>query len=180
MPQEPQTHPMVTLEADEVSNWDISDVNPPSPSPGQPPSVEERGRSRRDERSRSRERTPPPSQDADESSAAVDPQNRVSDRSRSPQEQEGSRRQGPQQQRERKLLLRCNRVNHRRPRSTSLLIQMKMMKNLEMSLEPLQKLNLPYQYFLTTLVMKTVSTATNIVHKVGTPIGPCPTQISTF
>ena len=52
-------------------------------------------------------------------------------------------------------------MNHRRPRSTSLLIQMKTMKNLEMSLEPLQTLNLLHQYFVITLVMKTVSTATS-------------------
>ena len=37
-------------------------------------------------------------QGSDEDSAFVDPHNRVSDRSRSPQEQEGSRRQGPQTQ----------------------------------------------------------------------------------
>ena len=35
-------------------------------------------------------------QGSDEDSATADPQNRVSDRSRSSQEQEGSRRQGPQ------------------------------------------------------------------------------------
>ena len=81
---------------------------------------------------------------------------------------------------ERRLLLTSNRVTHQRPRSTSLLIQMKTMKNLEMSLEPLQTLNLLYQYFLVTLVMKTVSTATNIVHKVETPKRPCTIQISTF
>ena len=158
-----------------------SDMSPSSPSAGPPPSAEQRSRSRRDERSRSRERTPPhsSSQDVDENSATVDPQNRVSDRSISPQEHEGSRRQGPQQQK-RKLLLKSNRENHRRPRSTSLLIQMKMMNNLEMSLEPLQTLNLPYQYFPITMVRKTVSTATNIVHKVGTPKGPYSVQISMY
>ena len=45
---------------------------------------------------------------------------------------------------------------------------MKTMKNLEMSLEPLQTLNVLYQYFLRNLVMKTVSTAMNAVHKVWT------------
>ena len=75
-------------------------MNPSSPSAGPQRSAEQRGRSRRDERSRSRERTPPrsSSQDVDEDSATVDPQNRVSDRSKSPQEQESSRRQGPQKQ----------------------------------------------------------------------------------
>ena len=108
------------------------------------------------------------SKETNESSATVDPQNRVSDLSRSHQEQEGSRRQDPQQQKERKLLLKGNRVNHRRLKSTSLLIEMKTMKNLEMSLEPLQRLNLLYQHFLKNLVMKTVSTAMNAVHKVKT------------
>ena len=43
-------------------------------------------------------------QGADEDSATVDPQNSVSDRSRSPQDQEDSRRQGPQKQKERKIV----------------------------------------------------------------------------
>ena len=83
VPQEPQTQPMVTPEYDDVSDEDFSVLSPSSPSAGPPPSAEERGRSRRDERSRSRERTPPhsSSQDVDENSATVDPQNRVSDRS---------------------------------------------------------------------------------------------------
>ena len=91
---------MVTPEADEVSDEDFSVMNPWSPATGPPRSAEQRGRSRRDERSRSPEQTPPhsSSQDVDEDSATVDPQNRVSDRSRSPQEREGSRRQDPQQQ----------------------------------------------------------------------------------
>ena len=55
---------------------------------------------------------------------------------------------------ERKLLLTRNRVAHPRPKSTSLLIQMKTVKNLKTSLEPLQTLNLLYQYFLVILVMK--------------------------
>ena len=46
----------------------------------------------------------PSSQDADEDSATVDLQNRVSDRSRSPQEQEGSRRQDPHQQKGKKTV----------------------------------------------------------------------------
>ena len=50
----------------------------------------------------------------------------------------------------------------------------------DMSLEPRQALNLLHQVFLKTLVMKTVSTAMNIVHKVETPKGLCSTQISTF
>ena len=57
---------------------------------------------------------------------------------------------------------------------------MRTMKNLEMSLEPLQTLNLLYQHFLITLVMKTVSTAMNLVHTVTTPKGPGTIQISTF
>ena len=79
-------------------------MNPSSPATGPPLSAEQRGRSRRDERSRSRERTPShlSSQDVDEDSATVDPQNRVSDRSRSPQEREESRRQGPQKQKGKK------------------------------------------------------------------------------
>ena len=98
-PQVPQIHPMVTPEPDGVSDEEFTAMNP------SPPSAEQRGRSRRDERSRSRERVPPHSSShasqqlqpvgADEDSATVDPQNRVSDRSRSPQEREGSRRQGP-------------------------------------------------------------------------------------
>ena len=51
------------------------------------------------------------------------------------------------------------------------------MKNLETSLETL---NLLYQYFLITLVMKTVIAAMNIVHKVETPKRPCTIQISAF
>ena len=54
VPQEPQTQPMVTPEADDVSHEDFSDMNPASPSTEPPPSAEQRGPSRRDERSRSR------------------------------------------------------------------------------------------------------------------------------
>ena len=106
VPQEPQTQHMVTPEADDVPDEDFSDMNTSSPSAEPPPSAEQRGRSRRDERSRSRERTPPhsSSQDVDESSATVDPQNLVSDRSRPPQEQEESRRQDPQQQKGKKTV----------------------------------------------------------------------------
>ena len=56
---------------------------------------EEPGRSGRQQRSRSRERAPahvPPS--ADEESATVEPQNRVSDRSRSPQTTKGEENHG--------------------------------------------------------------------------------------
>ena len=72
---------------------------------------------------------------------------------------------------------------------------MRTTKNLETSLEPLQILNLLYQYYffikdqqpvrkdqlpVQTLKMKTVSTATSFVHKVRTLEGECSTQISTF
>ena len=122
VPQVPQIQPMVTPELDDdVPDEDFTAMNPSSPSAGPAPSAEQRGRSRRDERSRSREQVPPHSfsharqqpqpvvppfggqqtqtlatQGADEDSATVDPQNRVNARSRSPQEQEDSRRQGPE------------------------------------------------------------------------------------
>ena len=166
---------MVTPEADEVSDEDFSDMNPSSPSAGPPPSAEQRGRSRRDERSRSRERAHPhsSSQYADEDSATVDPQKRVSGRvERSPQEQEGSRRQGPQNQKGKKTVAEKQPSELTEvPESTSPLIQVRTMKNLETSLEPLEPLNLLYQHFLITLVMKTVSTAMKKVHKVGTGKG---------
>ena len=129
VPQVPQIQPMVSPEPDDVSDEDFTALNPSSPSAGPPPSAEQRGRSRRDERSRWRERvTPhssshasqqpqpvvPPSgvqqtqtlatQGADEDSATVDPQNRVRDRSSSPQEQEDSRRQGPKKQKGKKTV----------------------------------------------------------------------------
>ena len=47
-------------------------------------------------------------------------------------------------------------------------------------MELLQILNLLYQHFLITLVMKTLSKAMNTVHKVETPKGLCAIQISTF
>ena len=121
VPQEPQIQPTVTPESDdEKSDEDFSIMNPSPPSAGQPPSVEQRNRSRKFERSRSRERlhprssshpsqqqqpvAPPPpglpqnkaTQSEDENSATVGPQNRVSDHSRSPQDQGDTRRQGPQ------------------------------------------------------------------------------------
>ena len=113
---------MVTPESDdEISDEDFPILNPSSPSAGPPPSAEPRGRSRGDARSRSRERVPPHSsshasqqpqpvvpssgvqqnqatQSEDEDSASTGLHNRVSDRSRSPQEQEDSRRQDPQTQ----------------------------------------------------------------------------------
>ena len=123
-------------------------MNSSSPSAGPTPSAEERGRSRRVERCRSRERVPPNSsshasqqpqpvvppsgvqqtqtlatQGADEDSATVDPKNLVSDRSRSPQEQEGLRRQGPQKQKGKKTAAekqpKNSRVDYQRPKSTS-------------------------------------------------------------
>ena len=125
----PQIHPMVNTEPDDVSDEDFTATNPSSPSAGPPPLAEQRGRCRRVERSRSRERVPlhsspnasqqpqpavPPfgiqqtqtlaTQGSDEDSAFVDPHNRVSHRSRSPQEQEGSRRQGPQTQKGKKTI----------------------------------------------------------------------------
>ena len=72
---------------------------------------------------------------------------------------------------------------------------MRTMKNLKMSLEPLQTLNLLFQYYLFIkdqqpvrkdqlpvqfLMMKTVSTATSTVHKVRTLEEQRSIQISTF
>ena len=97
---------MVIPESDDVSDEDFTAVNPSSPSAGPPPSAEQRGRSRRDERSRSRERMPPHSSShgADEDPATADPQNRLSGRARSTQEQEVSRRLGPQTQKGKKTV----------------------------------------------------------------------------
>ena len=108
VPQEPQTQPMVSPEADEVSDEEFSDVNE-SLNHQQldhhhqlnkevvPKETKDLDRC---------ERAPPrsSSQNADEDSAPVDPQNRVHDRSRSPQEQEESRRQDPQQQKGKKTV----------------------------------------------------------------------------
>ena len=160
--QVPQIQPMVTPEPE--SDEDFTAMNPSSPSAGSPPSAEQRGRSRREGRSRSRERVPPHSpsnasqqpqpgvppsgahqtqtlatQGSDEDSAIVDPHNRVSDRSMSPQKQEGSRRQGPQIQKGKKLLQKISQVIYRRPKSTSPWIQMRTMKNLKN--EPLTSSN---------------------------------------
>ena len=122
VPQEPQIQPVVTSESDdEISDKDFTIINPSSPSAGPPPSSEQRNRSRRSERSRSRVRVyprsssqvsrqqqpavpPPPGiqqnqaiQSEDEHSATVGPLNHVSDHSRSPQDQEDTRRQGTQE-----------------------------------------------------------------------------------
>ena len=147
-----------------------------------PPAAEQRGRLRRDERSRSRERTPPhsSSHDADESSATVDPQNSVSNRSRSPLEQEGSRRQGHQKQKGKKT------VAEEQPSEPPKAKKQKPIDSDEDDEEPQKEPGTSsnsqptVQHFLITLMMKTVSTATNFGHKVGTPRGLCSTQISTF
>ena len=129
MAQVQKIQPMVPPEPGDVSDENLTAMNPSSLSAGPPPLAEQRGRSRREERSRSRERVPlhsssnacqqpqpalPPSgaqqtqtlasQGSDEDSAIVDPHIRVSDHLRSPQEQEGSRRQGPQIQRGKKTV----------------------------------------------------------------------------
>ena len=76
-PQVSQVQPMDTPESNEISDEEFSDMNHSSPLAEPQQSGEQRGRSRSDERSR--ERTSPRSspQDLDESSAIVDPQNRV-------------------------------------------------------------------------------------------------------
>ena len=51
-------------------------------------------------------------------------------------------------ERERNILLKSSRAHRNRPRSISPWIQMKTMKNLKMSLEPLQMLRLQYQYYV--------------------------------
>ena len=100
--------PTVSPEPDAVSHEDLTAMHLSSSSAGPPPTAGQGGRPRRDGRPRSRERVPPHSsslasqqpqlvvppsgvqqtqslatQGADEDSATVDPQNRVSDRSRS-------------------------------------------------------------------------------------------------
>ena len=120
----------------------FTSMNPSSPSAGPQPPAEQRGRSRRDERSRSRERVPPHSpshanqqpqpvvppsgveqtqtlatQGADEDSATVDPQNRVSGRARSTRTRRLA--ETGSTKRERKLLRKSSRVNYRKPKSTS-------------------------------------------------------------
>ena len=119
-PQEPQVQPMVIQEPADEPDEDPAGVNPSLPSAGPSPSVEQRGRSRRQQRSRSRERAPPhvpphagqqPQPVApplgeqqiqplaipgvDEEAATVEPQSRVSDRSRSPQIKESLQEQSP-------------------------------------------------------------------------------------
>ena len=116
--QVPQIQPMVIPDPDDVSDEDFPATNPSSPSAG--PSAERRGRSRK-QRSSLFERVLPhssshasqqpqpvvpssgvqqtqASQGEDEDSAIMDPQNLLSDHARSPQDQEDSRRQGPQTQ----------------------------------------------------------------------------------
>ena len=122
VPQEPQIQPMVTPESDdEMPSECFTIINPASPSAGLSPSIEQRNCSRRSERSRSRKIihprssshasqqqqpvVPPPPrvqqnhaiQSEDENSATVGPQNRVSDHSRSPQDQEDTWREGTQE-----------------------------------------------------------------------------------
>ena len=114
-PQVPQIQPMDIQEPVTERDEDPAVVNPSSPSAGPSPSSEQRGRSRRQLTFRSRERAPPhvppharqqpqPAapppreqqiqplaiQGAGEESATVDPQSRVSDRSRSPTEKRKS------------------------------------------------------------------------------------------
>ena len=111
VPLEPQVQPMVTPESDdEISDEDFTIADSSSPS------AEQRNRSRRSERSRSRERVYPrsssrgsqqqqpvvpppqgiqqnqPAQSDDEN--CVGPYNRVSNHSGSPQDHEGTQRQG--------------------------------------------------------------------------------------
>ena len=87
-------------------------------------------------------------QSEDEDSATVGAQNRVSDQSKSPQDQEDSRRQGPQKQKGKKLVAEKQpSTPPKAKRHTSPWIQMRTMKNMKMSLKPLQTLNLLYQYY---------------------------------
>ena len=82
--------------------------------------------------------------------------------------------------RERTLLQKSSQVIYRRPRSTSLWVQIRTIKNSKTSLEPLQTLNLLHQYSFISmdqlpvqfLVTKTVTIATSIVHKVRTVLYP--------
>ena len=175
-------------------------MNPSSPSAGPPPSAQHRSRSRRDERSRSRERVSPRSsshaslqpqlvvppsrvqqtqtlatQGTDEDSATLDPQNCVSNRSRPPQDQEDSRRHGPQKQKGKRT------VAEKQPSKLPKAKKHKSINSDEDAEEPqnepgkpLEPLNLLYQYFLiikdkqktlkqqlslTTLQLKTVNLA---------------------
>ena len=170
---------MDTSELDDISDEDFSDMNPSSPATGRPPSAEQRGRSRRDERSRSRERTPPNSslQKADEDSATLDPQNRVSDRSRSPQEQEGLRRQDPQQQQKGKKT-----VADKEPSETPKAKKHKSIDSDEDDEEPRHEpgTSSNTQRAVPVLPGNSGDEVSTVVHKVKTPKRLCSTQISTF
>ena len=123
-------------------------MNPSSPATGPQRSAEKRGRSKRDERSRSRERAHPrsSSQNVDEDSATVDPKSRVRDRSVSPQEQEGSRRQDPQQKGKKTFA-------DKQPSEPPKAKKHRSIDSDEHEEEPQHK------YFLVIQVMKTVNTA---------------------
>ena len=161
-------------------------MNHSSPLVEPQPSAEQRSRSRRDERSRSRERTPPRSspQDLDESSATVDPQNRVSDRSRSHQEREDSRRSGPQQQRHDSSQQRGKKTVAERQSSESPKTEEAQVYWFRWRRWRASKWT--WNFFkhptccLFILLMKTVNTARNIVHKVRTLEGQYPIQISMY
>ena len=113
-PQEPQVQPVVIQEPADEPDEDLAGVNPSLPSTRPAPSVEQRGRSRRQQRSRSRERTPPHAgqqhqpvaphpgeqqdypqtiQGTEEESATVEPQSRVSDHSRLPRSKESPQKE---------------------------------------------------------------------------------------
>ena len=140
VPQEPQMQTMITPESgDEISDEDFTIVD------SSLPSAEQGNRSRGSERSRSRERVyprssshasrqqqpvvpPPPGiQQNQGTPATVDPQNRVSNHSRSLQKQEDT--QGPQTPKRKKNLQKISRVHSKKPRRKGLWIQMKTMKN---------------------------------------------------
>ena len=183
VPQEPQIQPLITPEPDDVSGKNFSEMNPSSPAIGPPPSAEQRGRSRRNERYRSLERTPPhsSSQDADEDSATVDPQNRVSDRSRSPQEQEASRGQDPQQHKRNEDCCRTTAEWFAKCQKAQVYwFRWRRRRTSKWAWNLFKHSNYCTRTSLKNLVMKTVSTAMNLVHKVKTPKGPCTIQISTF
>ena len=163
-------------------------MNHSSPSVEPRPSAEQRSRSRRGDRSRSRERTTPHSslQDRDESSTTVDPQNRVSDRSRAPQEQKGSRRQCPQKQRHDPLQQRGKKTVAEKQSSES--PKAKNHKSTDSDEddewpenEPGTTSNTqPIGPVLIILVMQKVNTVMKIVHKVGTLKGQYSNQICMY
>ena len=165
-------------------------MNQSSQSTGPQLSAEQRGRSRRNERSISRERTPQhsSSHDIDESSATVDPQNRVSDRSRSPQEQEGSRRHDPSPQRHDPSQERGKKtVAEKQPNEPP---KAKKHTSIESDEDDEEPRNEPgtssntqptvQRYFLVILMMKTVITVMNTVHEVWILEGQYSTQILMF